>query len=125
MCLWVWFFQTAAGQSFLEDRVWRDAWGLDEVSRSLFWVCLFACAAAGLAGAAANDSLSEQSKPFRAVHMEAGILFFAHVFYWYWSVFTVVLYLAHIASGIALEGIRIRFSDVPTGHAGHIARRKR
>ena len=43
------------------------------------------------------------------VAMEALVFFFAHVFYWYWSVVSVTIFLVFIVTGVLTEMVRMLF----------------
>ena len=120
--LWVfiWFFQTPAGRTFLEGRDWLGSTSPMEVSRTLFWVSLVChyillwLVSTLMVGVA---DIEAESKSWRTVssggrkmlcsgYFPVGIAFLAHLFYWYWSVASLVLMLAFAISITCFAFIR-------------------
>ena len=98
--LCVWFFQTQAAAALLGDRVWLDAVPLTLTGRGLYWTTLVFSFVAGLASLilAAMDEENNHEPRVATAHMEAGILLLFLLLYWYWSVTSLVVFLACLAS---------------------------
>ena len=109
--LWllVWFFQTPAGRTFLEGRDWFGSTSPMEVSRTLFWISAVShFIIAGVLGSMA-EARTASSRDRRNLCSGAGPVayaFLAHLFYWYWSVASLVLMLAFAISIACFAFIR-------------------
>lgn len=108
MWLCVWFFQTEAGVALLGDRVWFDALPLTEDPELLFWFSLSFCGLVAIVGFAMmeDDHTLRPELRVATAHMEAGLLFLAHVFYWYWSVTSLVVFLASLIATLSMDLFR-------------------
>jgi len=101
---WVWFFQTTAGKTFLEDRVWLGAQSVaDANGRLLLTSFLIACVATGIACGLFADDIDRKGAALAGIHMEAGVLLVLLLFYWYWSVASLTLFLSGIAASLITE----------------------
>ena len=103
--LWAWFFQTDAGAALLGVRVGFDGLSLADTNRGLYWITLMFCLTAVAVGAAIakHDDDWGLEQRVATAHMEAGVLVLAHLFYWYWSVTSLVVFITCLITTILLE----------------------
>ena len=95
---WVWFFQTTAGKTFLEHRVWLGAQSVADAAGSLLLISLMACAATWFLFQVVN----RDGAALAGIHIEAGVLVLLHVFYWRWSVASLALFFSNIAASLII-----------------------
>ena len=105
-----WFLQTDAAVTLLGNRLWFDALPLSATSRGLFWFSLVFSALVGGVGLALAAHYDYAPSRVATAHMEAGALVLVHVFYWYWSITSLVVFVACLSSTVLMELLRVSYT---------------
>lgn len=101
--LCVWFFQTEAGSALLGNRVWLDAQPLTEPGQGLFWLSCSFCFVVFLVSIGIAVEEGTRETRVTTAHMEAGVLLLAHLFYWHWSVTTLLVFMASLSATLVVD----------------------